>query len=68
MKDLLYREKYSMRWVDNRQKRRVRYQWENESCLDVCRATDSAHIEIYWTYKRLCEAQCLQMYRFPPLQ
>jgi len=37
---------------------------DTEYRLDVCRATSSAHIEMYRTHKKLCEVQCLKMYRF----
>jgi hypothetical protein len=37
---------------------------ETEYRLDVCRATNYAHIEMYWAHKELCEVQCLKMYRF----
>jgi hypothetical protein len=37
---------------------------ETEYRLDVCRDTNGAHIEMYWAQKKLCEVQCLKMYRF----
>jgi hypothetical protein len=39
--------------------------WQKtEYHLDVCHATNGAHIEIYWAYKKLCEVQCLEIYQF----
>jgi len=32
--------------------------------LNVCCSTNSAHIEIYCTHKKLCKVQCLKMYLF----
>jgi hypothetical protein len=32
--------------------------------LDVCCATNGAHIEIYLAYKKLGEVQCLEMDQF----
>jgi hypothetical protein len=38
--------------------------WETEYRLDVCRASNGAHTEIYRAHEKLCEIQCLKMYRF----
>jgi hypothetical protein len=37
---------------------------ETEYYLDVCRATNDAHIEVYWAHKKLCGVQCLKLHRF----
>jgi len=37
---------------------------ETEYSDDVCHSTNGAHIEFYWTWKKLCEVQCLKMYQF----
>jgi hypothetical protein len=37
---------------------------ETEYRIDVCRATNGAHIEIYWAHKEICEVQGLKICRF----
>jgi len=37
---------------------------ETEYRLDMCRAINGAHTDIYWAHKELCEIQCSKMYRF----